>query len=121
MFKSNQFLSANYVESTPYGSSSGALRVYIPEIMPMIGMGKPKVTPVALNKACFANANDCKPAVSSRISTQNYVTAKAPYTGYSLPCYWFGSGIKVTSDNDDCLSCRLFPEEEDNSTEWPDE
>lgn len=119
MFKSNQYLDAVFVNASPYGSSSGALKVYIPSVMNGISMGKPKATPVALNKACFANAGDCKPAVSNKISTQNYVTAKAPYGSYSKPCYWYGTGIKVTSENDDCLSCRLVPEEEDNSTEWP--
>ena len=121
MFKQNQLLTAKYVHASPYGSSSGSLKVYIPELMPSISMGKPKTTPVSLNKTCYANANDCKPSVSSKINTQNYVTALAPYeyNTYKDPCYYYGSTVMVSARDEDCQSCILVPEEADNSTQWP--
>ena len=119
MYGINETLQANYIHSKPYGSSSGSLRVYIPSLMPLIAMGIPKITPVSLNTTCFCNASDCKPAVANKIDTQNYVTAEASYTEYKQPCYYYGSSLKVNSRTEDCLTCRLNPSEEDNSSPWP--
>ena len=121
MYKVNECLSAIYVDASPYGRSFGNLRVYIPSLMPNISMGRPKTTPVSLNRSCFCNANECKPSVSTTINTQNFVTAIAAYGGYSLPCYPYGSGIKVIAKTEDCLSCKLAPDEQDNSIPDPEE
>lgn len=112
-------ISVQYVETKPYGSSSGSLRVYCPSSMPLIGMGKPKITPVSLNKSAYCNAADCKPSVSSKISTQNYVTAAEPYNQFEKPCYYFGDTLTVRPNETDFLSCRIYVEDEDNSTDWP--
>lgn len=119
MFSVGQVLSAYYVHSKPYGSSSGSLKVYVPSVMPKISMGNPKVTPVGLNSSCYCNASDCKPSVASQISTQNYMTGLSPVNPYSLPCYYYGSGIKVVAKTTDCLTARLDSGEEDNSRSWP--
>ena len=119
MYTLDEYILGNYVESKPYGSSSGSLRIYIPSLMPMIGMGEPRITPVSLNKSCYCNANECKPSIASRVRTQNYVTAQSPYHNFEKPCYWFGDDLKVMTKSEDCLECRLYPEEEDNSTDWP--
>lgn len=119
MYSLNDYIDAVYIQSNPYGSSYGDLKVYIPSLMPLIGMGTPKTTPVSLNRSCYCNASECKPAISSSINTQNYVTAKAPYHSYRSSCYWFGTNVKVTPQTTDCLTCRLSTEEEDNSTPWP--
>ena len=119
MFTVNQVVKANYVEDSPYGTSSGDLRVYIPSLMPLINMGLPKITPVSLNKTCYCNANECKPAVSAKINTQNYATADAPYGSYNRGCYYYGSEIAVISKTTDCLSCQLSPANGDNSKKWP--
>ena len=87
--------------------------------MPLITMGQPITTPVSLNKSCYINAPDCAPSIAANLNTQNYVTAKSSYNDYDMPCYWFGSSLKVMAKTPDCLSCRLHPEEEDNSTDWP--
>lgn len=119
MYSVGESIQATYVDANPYGSSEGSLRVYIPSLMPLITMGNPRVTPVSLNKSCYCNSNDCKPAISSKLDTQNYVTARASYNEYKYGCYWFGSGLRVISKTPDCLSCSLSPGEEDNSTLWP--
>jgi hypothetical protein len=119
MYNLSEYIQALYVQSNPYGSSTGNLKVYIPSLMPLIGMGNPKITPVSLNKSCYCNAIDCKPSVASRINTQNFVTAQAPSNNYKNSCYRFGSGLKIMAKTKDCLTCKLHPEEEDNSTDWP--
>ena len=119
MYSLNESIKANYINSKPYGSSSGNLKVYIPSLMPLIPMGTPKVTPVALHKSCYSNASDCKPSVDSKINTQNYVTAESAYNQFKSPCYWYGSELVVITKSTDCLKCRLAPEELDNSSNWP--
>lgn len=48
------------------------LQLNIPKLMPLIPLGKPKVTNISLSKGCYANANNI--AVSRTIGTQNYIT-----------------------------------------------
>ena len=115
MYKVNELLSAKYIQSSPYGSSNGDLKVYVPSLMSKISMGLPKSTPVSLNKSCYINANDCKPAVASKISTQNFITAKASYNSYKYPRYGYGSSLKIQVKTEDGLICKLSPEDEDNS------
>lgn len=117
--KLNEKVQCQYVQSKPYGSDSGSLALYCPSLMPLISMGSPKSTPFSLNKSAYCNANDCKPSVSSKINTQNYITGLAPYHEFEQPCYWFGSGITVHADSEDMLSATIFSEDEDNSTPWP--
>ena len=121
MYNLSAPVSANYVHAKPYGTSSGSLRVYIPAIMnsSLIPMGSPKTTPVSLDKSCYSNAGDCKPSVASMLNTQNFVTAAKPYSSYKDPCYYYGDTISVIPTAGDFLSCRLVPEETDNSKNWP--
>lgn len=106
-----------YVNAKPKGGSGGSLKVYIPEIM-KFGMSTPRIIPFAINKAAFNNASNCKPALSSKINTQNYATAQAPYNSFENGTYYFGSDIGLTSDTSDYLICRLSPEICDNSTSY---
>lgn len=115
----NEKIQCKYVQSSPYGSSSGSLALYCPSLMPNIGMGSPKSTPFSLNKSAFCNASDCKPSISSRINTQNFITGLPPYHDFNHSCYWFGSGVTVRADSEDMLTVRISPEDEDNSTIWP--
>ena len=117
--KLHEFVQCQYVQSRPYGSDAGNLALYCPSLMPMIGMGTPKTTPVSLNKSAYCNSNECKPSVSSKITTQNYITGKANYHDFDFPCYWYGTGITVRADKEDMLECTIWVEEEDNSTPWP--
>ena len=119
MYSLSEYILAKYVHSSPYGSSAGNLKVYIPSLMPLITMGTPTITPVSLNKACYCNANDCNPSIGSNLNTQNFVTATSPYHPYNSPCYWFGKDLKIMAQTPDCLTCRLYSEEEDNSSPWP--
>lgn len=115
MFYFDEVLVSKYVQQQPWGSSAGSLLVYIPDLMPLIGMGIPRTTSTSLNKSCYSNASDCKPSVSGSARVQNYVTAEAPYHEYKLPLYAFGSEIAVNVKGFDCPTCRLTPEEIDNS------
>ena len=119
LYKVNECISAIYVDASPYGRSSGNLRVYIPSLMPNISMGYPRTTQVSLNRSCYCNANECKPSVSTTINTQNFVTAIEAYFKYSKPCYRYGTDIAVIAKREDCLTCRLAPDEEDNSIPDP--
>lgn len=53
------------------GSSSFYLR--IPKLMPWVMGGKPKTTPVSINKGIIINDGACKPTVSSKATQQNYI------------------------------------------------
>lgn len=119
MYHLYEFITAKYVHVMPYGPSSGALKVHVPSLMPDVPMGEPKITPCSLDASCYANAQDCKPAVAKKVSVQNYITADKPYHDYKKPCYWFGTELTVEMKEEDALVCRLSPEHIDNSTEWP--
>ena len=121
MYNLSAPVSAKYVHDKPYGTSAGSLKVYIPSIMNpnFIPMGLPKLTPVSLDKSCYSNAGDCKPSVASMLNTQNFATAAKPYSSYKYPCYYFGDEISVIPTSEDFLSCRLVPEEIDESKNWP--
>ena len=121
MFSIDQVLRGYYVDQRPYGLTSGSLRVYLPDLMPDIAMGTPRITPISLNKSCYCNATDCKPAIASKIDTQNYVTATQSYNHYRDPHYYYGSGISVQAKAKDLLSCKLCPEDQDNSVNLYDD
>lgn len=55
-------------------SNASNLQLYIPKLMPLISFGKPKVTPIPLDKSILENDDSCKPSVNSMIKTQNYRT-----------------------------------------------
>lgn len=115
MYDVGQILDAVYVQSKPYGTSHGNLKIHIGDLMKKIPVGVPSITPVSLDKSCYANSKECAPTISSMINTQNFVTASASLTPYACPHYYFNSPIKVKSMTRDCLSCRLSPEDADNS------
>lgn len=121
MFTINKAVIAKYVHKSKSGTSRGDLKVYVPELMPNIPMAQPKVTPVSLNKSCYCNADDCRPAVSSQLDTQNFITAQKSYYKYSGSLYKFGSDIAILPKTEDCLTCRLSPDECDNSYDPPSE
>lgn len=101
------YVNATYVHAKPYGTSGGSLRVHCASLMPKIGMGNPRITPTGLNKGIFRNAKDCAISVPSKISTQNYLTAKAPTGSFKLPLYDFGSTIQLEALDSDVQSARI--------------
>lgn len=56
-------------------------KVYCAKILPLVKFGKPKETIVSINKSCFINAGKCKPSLSSRVVTRNYLVY--PLSKYS--------------------------------------
>lgn len=107
MWKANKYEDCKYVQSTPWGTSHGALQVHCARLMPSIPMGRPKVTPVPISKTLFVNAADCNPGIAARINTQNYITAKAPVSDFKDPHYDFGSSLQVEALDEFMQSCRL--------------
>lgn len=91
----SKYMTCNYVQASPWGTSSGAFKVYCEELMPLIGMGKPKITPTPLNKSIFRNASDCAITIPTQISTQNYFTAAAPSGEFKKPHYDYGAIVEV--------------------------
>lgn len=105
-----------YVQSKPWGSSGGNLKVYCSRLMPKIAMGIPRTTPSSLDKTIYRNASDCAITVPSSVSTQNYFTARKSVTGdFELPLYDFGSTLQVEPQDSDMLVNRIVPNI-DNST-----
>jgi hypothetical protein len=56
--------------------TSSAFPIFIPKLMPLIGIGKPKKTNITINNNIFANCNECKLTTEKNIPTQNYLTLK---------------------------------------------
>ena len=107
MWKAPKYVNCKYVEGTPWGPSSGALRVFCPDLMPMISMSKPKVTPVPLKRTIFINNDDCMITVPTRINTQNYITAQPVIGEFKQPHYDYGTEIQVESLDDFMQKCRV--------------
>lgn len=87
-------------------SSGGSKQVYIAKLMPQISMGKPKPTSVGLNKSCIINDSKCKPAVSAKVSTLNYITAPPRANRnfqHSLLSYGATIEVEVRDKNPDNL------------------
>lgn len=53
--------------------SANPLMLNIPKLMPKIGRGKPKSSPVSINKGILINDPVCKPSVSTVKQQQNYL------------------------------------------------
>lgn len=121
MFKDGQLVDAYYVHASPYGSSYGNLRVYIPGPMSEIGMGTCRYTPQAIDSSTLLNTSECKPNVSKRIDTQNWFTAKAPNFPYAHSLISYGARLKVrVSINDSAgIDFKLVSEEADPSWDPP--
>lgn len=62
-----------------YGTATGVgkrnkLLTHVAKVLTLVPFGKPKATPVPLNKSCLCNAKKCKPNVATMINTLNYIT-----------------------------------------------
>ena len=56
------------------GANSGdTFKVYVAKVLPLVSFAKPKVKTVAIKKTCFINAAKCKPSVSTKVKTRNYI------------------------------------------------
>ena len=70
----------NVVKESEYGylttkqsKDADSFYLRIPKLMPWIMGGKPKTTPVSINKSIIINDAACKPSVNSKASQQNYI------------------------------------------------
>lgn len=57
---------------SPRVYANSNLQLNIPKLMPLIPLGRPKVTNISLSNSCYANANNI--AISRTIGTQNFIT-----------------------------------------------
>lgn len=55
-------------------SESGKFKLFIPKLMPLINYGKPTKTKQYISSSIFANADECKPSISTTVTTQNFRT-----------------------------------------------
>lgn len=100
---------ANYVGNRPYGSAYGNLKVYIPALMPKITMDKAKLLPaVTINKTMFCNSKECQITPMSKVTPQNYVTAKSyKHTEFQMPHLDYGDVIAVKGTDHDFQSVNI--------------
>ena len=54
-------------------NTDGVMKVYVAKLLPLVAFGKPKEKQVALTKACYINAKECKPSIASKVTTVNYL------------------------------------------------
>lgn len=113
-FTSNTLVSANYVGKKPYGVAYGDLKVYIPSLMPTISMGVAKaLSPVSINKSIFCNSSECQITPMSKVTPQNFVTAKSYFhTEFQLPHIDYGSAMVVRGDDHDFQSVSITTNED---------
>lgn len=94
---------AQYVGKKPYGSAYGDLKVYIPALMPKVSMGLAKKLPaVTINKKMFCNSDECQITPMSKVTPQNYATAKSyKHTEFQRSHLDFGSTIEIKGNDHD--------------------
>ncbi len=102
-FTSNQLLEAQYVGKKPYGPAYGDLKVYCPTLMPKVPMGLAKtLSPVTINKSMFCNSDECKITPMSKVTPQNFLTARTyKHTEFQRPHLDFGVTIEIKANDHD--------------------
>jgi len=117
MFRDGQVIDAIYVQSRPYGTSSGSLAVYIPMLETQLTQpSNLQSKPMYIDSSCFSNTSECKPAVAKRVETREWVIAKAPNFPYKCSLISYGAKLKVKAIvNKSGLDFKLVSEELDPS------
>ena len=117
LYTDGEIVPVNYVQKSPFGPSGGDLKVYVPSMMPQIPMSEAASFPEILDASCYCNANECKPSVSRRVSSKNYIVARAPNWPYSGGRINYGAGLICWArlTNEDNLYFKLVKEEADPS------
>lgn len=107
------YIKALYVKKKPYGPCGGSPPVYVPDLMELWSPDLPKVVPTSLNDSCYSNAKDCKPKVSKRIDTQNYITPLPPKDPFKGGSYTFKGEMMLETRNKDALVVRFNTDDVD--------
>lgn len=83
-----------------------SFKLYIPKLMPLITYGKPIQTKQFISSSIFANSDECKPATSTTITTQNFKTLQMAdnerFSKTTLP-YNSEVQIEVKDNNPDSM------------------
>lgn len=85
---------------------SSSFKVYIPKLMPLINAGKPIQAKQFISPSIFANSDECKPAISTTITTQNFKTLQmADNENFSRTILPYNAEvqIEVTNNNPDSM------------------
>lgn len=105
-----------------HGSSSDSpLKVYIPKLCPMISSGIPKDNPPSiLSTSCYANASECKPIVSSKIKTKNYLEIEMmPNQKFKNDHFWQGDKMVVEIRNGNIYDMRITNKIDESHESFP--
>ncbi len=76
-------------------SGSGKVKTYIPALMPLIQYGKPKKKNKRVQTRFLCNAKKCKPRITKKVRTQNYMSVKRSTAATDLT---FKKGTKIDID-----------------------
>ena len=108
-FTSSSTIKAKYVGKRPWGPSYGDLKVYCPTLMKNIAMGPAKDLPaVTINKSMFCNSKECAITPMSKVTPQNYLTAKSyHHTEFQRPHLDFGVEIEIKGNDHDFQSVNI--------------
>ena len=91
------------LDTTETGKSCGpnegnTFKVYVAKVLPLVSFAKPKVKTVAIRKTCYINAPKCKPSISAKVKTRNYLTLPLS-TNANIDCAKHGTKLKITVQN----------------------
>lgn len=100
---------AQFVGKKPYASSYGDLKVYIPSLMPQVTMGLAKtLSPYTINKKLFCNSDECAISPMSKVTPQNFVTAKSVlHTEFQSPHIDYGATIEIHGNDHDFQTVQI--------------
>ena len=81
------------------GFSGSKLKVYIGKVFPLLSCGKPKSKLVTLDKTCMINDKKCKPKVSAKVRSVNYITIPTD-SSINAKLVKYGTKVRLKSRND---------------------
>lgn len=79
-------------------NNGDTFKVYVAKILPLVSFAKPKEKTVAIRKTCFINADKCKPSISTKVKTRNYLNIPLS-TNANIDCVKHGTKLKLTVQN----------------------
>ena len=90
-------------------ANESPLKVQIPKLCPLINNGAPKENPPAsISTSCFINASDCKPIVSPKINTRNYLELEMmPNQKFKNDHFWKGDKMIVEIRNKNIYDMKI--------------
>lgn len=78
------------------GYTGSKLKIWVGKIFPLVKYGKPQSKLVTLDKNCIINDKTCKPKISSKIRSVNYITVPTDSTITASLCK-YGTTVRLKS------------------------